>query len=292
MQSIGERLEEARKRKGISLREAAEATKIRSDFLGNIEQNVFDFDLPDIYKRGFIKNYARYLKLDPEKILTDYSALQLGNSRSKRGSSELFGKMEVKSSPKDSQPSSTAKQDSSGSSYGHIGSKQSSAPQGERYEAEDVEDEGSEENDKVFYMKAGLVCLGTLALVFVIFGLIRAILGGGSDAPMEEPELATDTPAAVSPANPTPTPTPGTSGPAVSSDSITLIASGTVYVVVQQQNDEQVLFRSTMAAGDTKQIAKSGPVNILFTAGENLTIEHSGERMRPSSSGTAKITIP
>ena len=30
MQSIGERLEEARKKKGISLREAAEATKIRA----------------------------------------------------------------------------------------------------------------------------------------------------------------------------------------------------------------------------------------------------------------------
>ena len=44
MQSIGERLEEARKRKGISLREAAEATKIRSDFLGYIEQNKMDFD--------------------------------------------------------------------------------------------------------------------------------------------------------------------------------------------------------------------------------------------------------
>ena len=48
MQSIGERFEEARKRKGISLREASEATKIRSDFLGNIEQNKFSFDLPEI----------------------------------------------------------------------------------------------------------------------------------------------------------------------------------------------------------------------------------------------------
>ncbi|MDP5080533.1 MAG: helix-turn-helix domain-containing protein, partial [Opitutales bacterium] len=47
MQSIGERLEEARKRKGISLREAAEATKIRGDFLGYFEQNKFDFELPE-----------------------------------------------------------------------------------------------------------------------------------------------------------------------------------------------------------------------------------------------------
>ena len=33
MQTIGGQLEEARQRKGISLREAAEATKVRSDFL-------------------------------------------------------------------------------------------------------------------------------------------------------------------------------------------------------------------------------------------------------------------
>ena len=99
MQTIGERLEEARKRKGISLREAAEATKIRGDFLSNIEQNKFDFDLPEIYKRGFLKNYARFLKLDVEKILTDYNAQQLSNSRlGKKAGAEWFGQMEVKKS--------------------------------------------------------------------------------------------------------------------------------------------------------------------------------------------------
>ena len=67
MQSIGAKIEEARKRKGISLREAAEATKIRSDFLSHIEKGEFDYDLPNIYKIGFIKNYAKYLKLNPEK---------------------------------------------------------------------------------------------------------------------------------------------------------------------------------------------------------------------------------
>ena len=33
MQTIGEKLEEARKRKGVSVREAAETTKIRGDYL-------------------------------------------------------------------------------------------------------------------------------------------------------------------------------------------------------------------------------------------------------------------
>jgi len=58
MQTIGERLEEARKRKGISIREAAEATKIRSDYLHKFESNQFDLNLAEIYTRGFLRSYA------------------------------------------------------------------------------------------------------------------------------------------------------------------------------------------------------------------------------------------
>ena len=61
MQTIGERLEEARKRKGISIREAAEATKIRGDYLHKYESNQFDIKLPEIYVRGFLRTYANYL---------------------------------------------------------------------------------------------------------------------------------------------------------------------------------------------------------------------------------------
>lgn len=79
-QTIGESLEEARKRRGISLREAAEATKIRSDYLLSLENNAQDIDLPEVYRRGFLRIYAKYLKLDPEKILTDYDATVLGKT--------------------------------------------------------------------------------------------------------------------------------------------------------------------------------------------------------------------
>ena len=134
MQSIGERFEEARKRKGISLREAAEATKIRSDFLGNIEQNKFNFDLPEIYKRGFLKNYARYLKLDPENILTDYSAHLLSKSRNSTKGAELFGSMDVKGTS--TEPAGDQNEESS---YGRISAN---APAGEAEEGEpNLEDE-------------------------------------------------------------------------------------------------------------------------------------------------------
>lgn len=277
MQSIGERLEETRKRKGISLREAAEATKIRSDYLGNIEQNQFDFELPEIYKRGFLKNYARYLQLDPENILSDYTAQVQGKGRTaKKSGVELFGSMEVKDAPASTDLAASE------ASYGHISATRPPSDSDSSAHSEDEEDA----NDKIFYIKAGLLTVGTLALVFVVFGLIKAILGSGS-----EPEVATvevDQPAAISESVEQVAP----AAPATVEDSITLIASGNVYVLVKQRNDQQELFRKTMSAGETVQLNKSGPVDILFTAGENIVIDHAGERLRPSSSGTAKISIP
>jgi cytoskeleton protein RodZ len=279
MQSIGERLEETRKRKGISLREAAEATKIRSDYLGNIEQNQFDFELPEIYKRGFLKNYARYLKLDPENILSEYSAQKQGQGRpGKKAGSELFGSMELKET-------SAAHADQQGGepSYGRISANRPATDTQTEAHAEDEADEG----DKIFYIKAGLMAVGTLALVFVVFGLIKAILSSGNDAQIE-PTQVSEAPAITETVEEAEPSTPE----ATVEDSITLIASGNVYVLVKQRNDQQELFRKTMSAGETVSLSKSGPVDILFTAGENIVIDHAGERLRPSSSGTAKISIP
>lgn len=74
MQTIGEKLSEKRQRSGILLREAAENTKIRGEFLEFLENNQFDrIPLADVYKRGFLKIYARFLQLDVERLLSDYN---------------------------------------------------------------------------------------------------------------------------------------------------------------------------------------------------------------------------
>ena len=99
MQSIGERLEEARKRKGISIREAAEATKIRGDYLGKFENNQYDIRLPEIYTRGFLRSYSSFLKLPPDKIIADYNALHLGETKSSRSvNREVYGRMDISTS--------------------------------------------------------------------------------------------------------------------------------------------------------------------------------------------------
>ena len=275
MQSIGERLEEARKRKGISLREAAEATKIRSDFLGYIEQNKMDFSLPEIYKRGFLKNYARYLKLDYDKIMTDYNAQQLSKSRlGKKAGSEWFGQMEVKKT--EGEEFSDHSESEEPTSYGRITAKPA--------RAEEVEtNEDGDEADKTFYLKIGLVFVGTLALVFVVFGLIWAILGSGTDDTAEAPELSVNA-EITQPADPTPA--------IVDSNSFTLFAKGgSVYVTVTQKNDGSRIYRGAIEVDSPLTLDKNGPVEIMFTRGEHLVIETGDELFRPRASGASQITI-
>lgn len=92
MQNIGDRLAEARKRLGIALREASEATKIRTDYLQAMENGTFDFSLPEVYKRGFLKIYANYLKLDADKLADDYSNQVAGGGR---GDRENLGRVDA-----------------------------------------------------------------------------------------------------------------------------------------------------------------------------------------------------
>ncbi len=94
MQTIGEKLLEARQRQGISIREAADATKVRGEFLDAMESNQFErIGLADVYRRGFLKIYAKYLRLDPERLLSDYATQvqsRLTQPVARRGTRDIF----------------------------------------------------------------------------------------------------------------------------------------------------------------------------------------------------------
>jgi cytoskeleton protein RodZ len=72
MSSFGETLRREREVRGINLREVAEATKISVRFLQALENDRIDILPGGIFPRAFVRQYAAYLGLDPEKTVADF----------------------------------------------------------------------------------------------------------------------------------------------------------------------------------------------------------------------------
>ncbi|MEO5964420.1 MAG: RodZ domain-containing protein [Candidatus Limnocylindrales bacterium] len=70
--TLPERLLEAREQKGVDLYRAERDTKIRARYLGALETGEYD-ELPGaVYTKGFLRNYALYLGLDPEDVIRQW----------------------------------------------------------------------------------------------------------------------------------------------------------------------------------------------------------------------------
>jgi transcriptional regulator with XRE-family HTH domain len=257
MQTIGERLEEARKRKGISIREAAEATKIRGDYLHKLESNSFDLNLPEIYIRGFLRNYAVYLKVNADKLLADYKSLAPNEGRlARRDNREIYGRMDL---------APTARQTTAGT-----------APAGETAETPVVPptpsrpsfpvptNPGAAPFDPAPFVKIGIVAVVALVLVGSIFLGIRAF-SGSSPKPMELKPVAQQI--------------------------LTLTATGPVDVQVKQEIDNQIVWRGHMEAHESRDITKRGSLLLTATALENVQIEINGKRQANPYTGYNRVQI-
>lgn len=69
--TLGAYLRAARRRRRVSIERAAEDTRIRADFLMRMESDEFDFLAP-AYVRSFLKNYARYLRIQTEPLVEEF----------------------------------------------------------------------------------------------------------------------------------------------------------------------------------------------------------------------------
>ena len=69
MASLGDMLRAAREERGISLAEAERETKIRLKYLSAMEDDNPALMPGPTYARGFLRNYAAYLGLDPNEAV-------------------------------------------------------------------------------------------------------------------------------------------------------------------------------------------------------------------------------
>jgi transcriptional regulator with XRE-family HTH domain len=260
MQTIGERLEEARKKKGVSIREAAEATKIRGDYLQKFESNQFDIGLTEIYTRGFLRTYANFLKLPAERLLNDYAALGRGEVRPRQPSREIYGRMDIsvahaESGDRGGASTEAAPAEPSPQNRGPSRSRSgSSLPTGP-------------DPAVVFkYLKIGGIAVAALVVVFLIITWWPSKRGGS-------PRV--DSPAVVN-------------GPTFG-----LIATGPVKVTLRRKNADdsegEFVFASTLAAGERKLIPWTNELYVEAVPPQNLEVDLSGRRFNLAASVGAGV---
>ena len=80
MAVFGDTLRQARAYKGVTLKEAEQATRINRHHLAALEDENFGVLPPLIYQRGIVRNYATYLELDPGKLLAMFEEARGGEA--------------------------------------------------------------------------------------------------------------------------------------------------------------------------------------------------------------------
>ncbi|HYC70357.1 MAG TPA: RodZ domain-containing protein [Opitutaceae bacterium] len=239
MQTIGERLEEARKRKGISIREAAEATKIRSDYLQKFEANSFDLDLPPLYIKGFVRSYARFLELDADRLLQEFAGAFAGDAKpARRETREVYGRVDFSEPPARATAAATEEQ------------AEPSAP------------ESRPQIDQALLLKWGVLGGGVLLAVLLII-LVISLLSSRSDDTPARPRAGTGAGTPSVQADPAQT--------------LTLTAIDATRVKVVQDFDSKVLFNGALARGETRSLPKMGAVLITVEDRTKIRVEVNGK---------------
>jgi cytoskeleton protein RodZ len=253
MQTIGERLEEARKKKGISIREAAEATKIRGDYLQKFESNHFDIGLTEIYTRGFLRTYANFLKVPAERLLSDYAALGRAELRPRQPAREVYGRMDI-SVATASDPAERAAPENGAAADG-TGRPQPRYPRGSS-----PLPSGPDPAVVFKYLKWG----GIAVIVLLAALVIKTLFSGGVAG------------------------APKAAGARTAADerSITLFAVGPVRVAVHAKNPDGTegpqLFTGRLNAGESKIVPRRGALFVEGSPPENLDIGIDGRRFNLS----------
>ena len=72
--SIGDTLADARQRKGLSIGQVSQQTRIRESIIRDIEQGDFSACGGDFYARGHIRSIAGAVGTDPVPLISEYDA--------------------------------------------------------------------------------------------------------------------------------------------------------------------------------------------------------------------------
>ena len=253
---IGERLRRAREAKGVDLNRVERDIKIRAKFLAALESGDY-LELPgDVYTKGFLHNYAVYLKLNPDKLLADYKTLVPAEGRgSRRENRENYGRMDL------GQPARPTTETASAPPETTTAASEPARPSFPRSAGS-----GASPIDSALLIKGGIVVATAILLVVAIVFGFKAISGGSAK--------------------------PATEIKAVAEQTITLTARDTVRVKLVQELDGTELFQGALIKDEPRTFPKRGSLLLTATALQNIDIDIDGKRRPNPYSGYNRVQIP
>ncbi len=75
--TIGGRLKKARSKRGLTFDDVYRDLKIHPNILESLEKDRIDHSIGDVYIKGFLKKYARYLGLEGEGMLSEFAEVPI-----------------------------------------------------------------------------------------------------------------------------------------------------------------------------------------------------------------------
>jgi len=77
----GQILSDARKKAGLTQLDVAEKLNFRLTLVNEIENEVFDSNLPETFNRGYLRNYAKLVNVSQEDVMASYEQLNVAKTQ-------------------------------------------------------------------------------------------------------------------------------------------------------------------------------------------------------------------
>ena len=315
MQStLGERLQQARQQLGWSLEDVSGKLNISKEILAGFEAGEFSVKLPEIYARGFFIAYVKLLNLNVSAFLAEYETLR---GTSKNTGFPSLGCLQFETGEETVQEDTQALPEApthppkrlkvdfraalhnryfiSVAVIGAIFLLLFGCRSRKKTPFVDVENVTSSVVNEVEIIpalteeSATVVTRAEPSMFLTQGGGIGTSDKTGIDDSrrLVAEDLQTTTARALSKSE------ADMPMGVISSETVTLVASGTVQVFVRTEQDKKRVFFGTLEAGARQSVPKEATLQVSFSEGGNLIIERSdGTAIRPQTSGRGWIRIP
>ncbi|MDY6069579.1 MAG: helix-turn-helix domain-containing protein [Opitutales bacterium] len=257
MKNIGERLEQARVARNISLKEVAARLKIREEYLFSMEKNDFSYNMPDVYRRGFLRLYAEFLKLNPDEIMQEYKAMSMvQDAHSKHLGAQILGRITASELSQDDTPATD------GDNLDVSGRFES----GKDYFGTSPNPLDSDGDGKK-YLKIAAVFVATIAVCALLFWGLSALLSKSLKSNTENSET-------------TPQETIVSQTAALNDYTLGILCTGDSDTYINLHYPDTAnspIYAGAIKSGEKKEFKVSGKVVMRVTDIEKIKIEKNGE---------------